>query len=736
MAKGFRNLLLTLFTATATFLLAQPALAQQGQPGVDSDGDGVNDALDAEPCNANVSARVYVPADRAWGMMLFEDTWPARGDFDFNDAVIAYNQVLRYDSSARLTGVRMELSVMAVGAGALNGLALRLPNTPPSMVTSLTSAIGGAVPGLKATLDPAAAEATIILSENLHALFGTTATREYVNTDPSLPLRPYVDLTLEIGLAPGANLSAADAPFDLFIFDGYRGTEVHRPRYRATAAMNAALYNTADDGSTTTRSFVTTQGIPFALEFPELVNYPRELAAIDSVYPSIVPFGLSSGLQHGDYYRNLQPQLAFGLTPPRALSAQAAADLSCFTPNPGVCGSATGSGSTTAPELGLCSFGVHSQPVATGGLWRWDCTGHYSQPTACTTPAWICQPNLVSPCSVSGGSGTKTCNGSGTGYGTCTVTACDSGFNLVNGQCVPQVCQPGTTRSCTANGGTGTQTCDNLGTAWGSCNVTYGQQVCPWNANLFPLSYSAPGGPSVAGMTFDNHCNLWFSNNGNQVFRAAYNTNQVSLVHTFPNPARGAAYRASDNTLYFAVMDRIYAMNPSTRAVTQLSGSTGMGSWANHMVVAPANWGSYGNQLIVAHSNGRIYAFNPSTGVLSTVGTVGGPLSSLVFDGQTLYFTNYNANAVQVMSPTGAVSNFGTLPCPPDGIALRAGQRIFAGCGAQNLLYSLTIPGGAVTQLAQVSGNASWAPWGMIYDGGGGLIVMGESPAQLLRFAQ
>lgn len=465
--------------AALSLLLSSGAHAQisgtpvQSIPHVDSDGDGVHDDVDAEPCDPRVSARQYVPADRTYGMLMFEDLWPTRGDFDFNDAVVAYNQVLLYDSSASLTGIHLELSVMAVGAGYRNGLALRLPGTPASSVTSLTYSIGN-LPnggGDDVRLDPAAAEATVVLAEDLHALFGLEATRPWINTVPNEERRPYVDIVVDIALDPGHPLSAADAPFDIFLFNRDRQAEVHRPQYGGTAGMNPALFNTADDGSSATRHFVTTQGIPFALDLPELANYPRAGEPIDQVYPGIVEFGTSAGASATDFYREPAMGTAYGIVPPRSLAAHAAPDVSCFAPEPGVCGAAARSGSVAAPTGSLCDVGTPSTVQSAGGMWRWTCAGSYSEPTECTAPVWACEPNLAVACEVSGGTGEQYCNGSGTGYGACGVTACNAGFYRSGNSCLPMACTPGASRACSVSNGTGAELCDNLGTAWGVCQV-------------------------------------------------------------------------------------------------------------------------------------------------------------------------------------------------------------------------------------------------------------------------
>lgn len=459
----------TLSAAFAAALCAAPVAALAQQSNVDSDGDGIMDDIDVEPCDASVSARVFVPADRVYGMLLFEDQWPDKGDFDFNDVVLAYNQTLRYDSMGKLTGFRMEMSVLAVGARFQNGLAMRLPGVPASAVQNLSFSVSGGIADV--LLDPQQTEATFVFTDDLHRLYGVETTREWINTDPSLPRTPYAEITLDVDLGQGAALAPSAAPFDIYIFNTVAGTEVHRPDYTGTANLDPALFGTGDDGSTAARAFVTKAGIPFALDLPELSNYPVEGQSIDTIYPEIVPFGASSGTQNTQFYRNLVGGNAFGLTPPRTLVAATAADQSCFTPNPGVCGAASGTGSVSAPSAGLCSFGAPSAVSTSGGLWRWTCAGDYSAPTSCTAADYVCQPNLTTSCSVNGGSGTQTCNGSGTGYGACAVTSCNSGYYLSGNTCQVQVCSPGSTAPCAVTNGAGVKSCDNIGSSFGACAV-------------------------------------------------------------------------------------------------------------------------------------------------------------------------------------------------------------------------------------------------------------------------
>lgn len=505
--------------ALPTLVLSGSAFAQ-GQTNIDSDSDGVNDAMDAAPCDSRISARVFVPADRTHGMLLFEDRWPNKGDFDFNDVVVSYNQTLDYDSSANVTHLRLDLSIMAVGARFKNGLALRLPNTPRSSVTNLTFLVNNVATGVvgEVVLKTGESEAIVVLADDLHALFGVEGTREWVNTDPALAMKPYVDITVDIALDPGHNLSAANAPFDLFIFDKVRGTEVHRPQYRGTASLDSTLVGTADDGTTATRAFVTANGIPFALDIPELAEYPKEGLSIDSLYPGIVQFGQSLGTQSTTYYRSPSAGVGYGLLPPRALLAAAAADVSCFAPNPGVCGTAIGTGLVSAPTTNLCGFGATSGVTSSGGLFRWTCAGDYSTPTSCTTPDLVCQPNISQSCAISGGSANETCNGSGTGFGTCTLASCNSGNYQSGNACIAHVCSPGSSTSCSIANGNATQTCNSLGSALGACTLitcnsgfTRSGNVCQANNTSGTPGIPWPNAPQLycnGGCSWDpiSHC--------------------------------------------------------------------------------------------------------------------------------------------------------------------------------------------------------------------------------------
>lgn|GEM_PF-3933135 len=84
-----------------------------------------------------------------------------------------------------------------------------------------------------------------------------------------------------------------------------------------------------------------------------------------------------------------------------------------------------------------------------------------------------CAPGTSTVCLVPQGSGTRNCRADGKGYETtCNVQSCNSPYRLENNECVTDVCRPGGEYSCRNNSGTfGTKTCNASGSGYGSCVI-------------------------------------------------------------------------------------------------------------------------------------------------------------------------------------------------------------------------------------------------------------------------
>jgi LruC domain-containing protein len=293
----------------------------------DADGDGAPDAVDALPCDASASAVSFVPAEGQRAVLLVEDQWPAQGDLDFNDLVLVYDAVVRHDAAGPRT-LTLTLDVAAIGGDLHNGLGLRLP-TPRATVTSVTRAVAGGAP--QAILpSPVDGDLTVALSTDLRELFADLTGPINSASTPSVA---GATLVVEIAFADGATLDMGQAPWDVFLFrTNARGHELHRPAYRGTAAMDTALFGTADDGSTPTRSFVDVQGLPFVLELPQLSVYPSEATPVSALFPRVLAFAASGGQTDADFYTTVDAAYAYADTVAVPSAAPFTPDTRCVVP--------------------------------------------------------------------------------------------------------------------------------------------------------------------------------------------------------------------------------------------------------------------------------------------------------------------------------------------------------------------------------------------------------------------
>lgn len=349
--------------------LASSALAQ------DSDGDGVNDGLDARPCDPTTAGVAYAPAERTHGLLQFEDEWPAASDLDFNDVVVAYHYAIRTNAAGAAVSMQVDLHVLALGGTYSHGLGLHLP-VPASRVASVTRTVaGGATTDL--TARGADAEFTVDVQANLRSLFGDRA--DQINSVAVDPVHTSPAIRLDITFTTPTPLDAAAAPYDLFIYRvDAPGHEIHRPAFAGTAAMDTGLFGTGRDASTPARSFVDDTGLPYALSLPEVAPYAQESVPVSGLFPNITQFAASGGQTHGDFYRSsVDTANAFPApVTPAFVSAAAEVDRACL-PVGAPCANLAARGQTNSGVYlvdpdgngGLAPFEVYCDMNLDGGGW-------------------------------------------------------------------------------------------------------------------------------------------------------------------------------------------------------------------------------------------------------------------------------------------------------------------------------------------------------------------------------
>lgn len=275
----------------------------------DNDNDGVYNAYDAYPNDASRAYDSYFPAINVFGSLCFEDLWPSKGDFDFNDMVINYNIAQVMNATNDVVEIKAKFLVKAIGASYLNGFGIQFPITN-SQISSITGQrISGNLVSLSGNQTEAnQTNATVIVFDNPEPIIHRGGGM-YYNTEASASKGTSDTIALVISFATPVNTNELGAaPFNPFIYINQdRTKEVHLADFVPTSLANQSLFGQGDDNSNpaTARYYKTSTNMPFALNIPIAFEYPTEKSPISTSHLRFKTWAESYGTSYPDWYKNV-----------------------------------------------------------------------------------------------------------------------------------------------------------------------------------------------------------------------------------------------------------------------------------------------------------------------------------------------------------------------------------------------------------------------------------------------
>ncbi|AXJ02353.1 LruC domain-containing protein [Cyclonatronum proteinivorum] len=249
------------------------------------------------------------------GTLAFEDLWPAKGDFDFNDMVVDYQFQISSNNQNIVERIEAVIVLRAFGAAFRNGFGFQLSENiqQDDIVVSGFSLTEDFI-----TLNPNGTEAgqskpTIIVFDNTYTQMQHPGAGTGVNTEPTAPyVQPAVFfITIEF---VGGSYTYSDVDISSFnpflIVNGNRGREIHLPGYPPTDLANMDLFGTSDDRSSPSQNrwYVTKNNLPWAINLIHRFDYPVEQADIIDAYPRFIDWAQSGGTQFQDWFSNTADQ--------------------------------------------------------------------------------------------------------------------------------------------------------------------------------------------------------------------------------------------------------------------------------------------------------------------------------------------------------------------------------------------------------------------------------------------
>lgn len=277
---------------------------------VDTDKDGIIDQYDDEPNNPDVACLIE------WdGTLVFEDLWPAKGDYDFNDLVNRYNIIHAINASGEVHEVRANYTIEAAGAGFNNGFGTKLSDDLAK--ADIASIVGRTSTGnfpmdgdLTASPDPTdlvmynwdKTKDLIVNDINGGAFFNTL-----IGGGKGNAVTENIVITFNAGVAPW---QLGLPPYNTFIFANQDQTrEIHLADMEESGLHADARFGTADDDSNPGigRYFKTVapSNLPWALDIPSSTfAWPLERVDILTAYPDFGAWAMSGGVVNPTWYDN------------------------------------------------------------------------------------------------------------------------------------------------------------------------------------------------------------------------------------------------------------------------------------------------------------------------------------------------------------------------------------------------------------------------------------------------
>ncbi len=258
----------------------------------DQDQDGVPDNSDISPSDASVAAVSYFPARDRYATFAFEDMWPYKGDYDFNDLVVSHQATVYTNASDLVTKVDYLFSVRAIGAAFDNDLCINFSDaqhrlilnqiTPMSLQHEIISLSGK----------------TELRFPHIRDVFGKVG---FINTDTTKTF--YEPITISFTIQLDGTVRSDQFEIDEYLrINQQEGREVHKPGRPYTSLADLSLLGTAHDDTQVDagKFYQSKDNLPWVLEIPTEWEYPKEQVEILEGYPKFKDF--AQGRSNSPWY--------------------------------------------------------------------------------------------------------------------------------------------------------------------------------------------------------------------------------------------------------------------------------------------------------------------------------------------------------------------------------------------------------------------------------------------------
>ncbi len=308
---------------------------------VDSDQDGVYDVFDDFPNDKNLAYSMVYPLPyqeleesklesglkstkggfSIWYYQIYEDLWPSKGDYDFNDLTLKIKMVVNTSSSNKWASGRFDVYVWTNGAATDLGCGIDFykyngtsggKQIHEYMDDGIISLVEGSYNPEFTKIDPVA-ENAIVIFDKVDAVKAI----DYWNTGVGLSYNPKEShVSFEWSSSDPQNMRA----YTYLYYTNDRGHEIRTINLPPTKGMNMNLLGTVADNSPTTWSwdpgttfevpaenpfFITSDRHPWGIEieWSNNLSVPAEYVSILDAFPQFKDWAESGGSNNRSWYK-------------------------------------------------------------------------------------------------------------------------------------------------------------------------------------------------------------------------------------------------------------------------------------------------------------------------------------------------------------------------------------------------------------------------------------------------
>lgn len=225
--------------------------------------------------------QMHYPSRDTYGTIVFEDSWPYKADFDFNDMVIDFQTTAYLNDEAMVSDMLINLTLRAAGGSFKNSFGLSFrnnwldsPNNAPDIQTITVN---------DQPIQPRNTDyPSYIIFNNAHDFIAG-------NTDPEKPYQEPETFRVAMHFAHPVSIESLQFPLPnpFLLVDGDPGREIHLPGELPTSLADPVFVRSGQDDSDPLAwrngatghhiTYQTQQRLPWAmLIYSQSFTYPAE----------------------------------------------------------------------------------------------------------------------------------------------------------------------------------------------------------------------------------------------------------------------------------------------------------------------------------------------------------------------------------------------------------------------------------------------------------------------------